>query len=103
MEFLPRKQIIDELQQPFQAYLETFDLDGIGIFEEEGQEDHYYLGYTVAKSGKTYHIHTPYKKNNNGDLAPIKNEWTVETDEPETDDLRGYHDLESAFREVIIS
>ena len=100
MEFLSRKQIINELQQPFQSYLEKFDLEGISIFEEEGQEDHYYLGYTVKKSGEIYHIHTPYKKNNNGELAPIKNEWTIETDEPQKDDLRGYPDLESAFREM---
>lgn len=100
MEFLSRKQIINELQQPFQSYLEKFDLESISIFEEEGKEDHYYLGYTVGKSGKTYHIHTPYTKNDNGELAPIKNEWTIETDEPQKDDLKGYPDLESAFREM---
>jgi hypothetical protein len=100
MEFLSREQIINELQQPFQSYLEKFDLEGISIFEEEGQKNQYYLGYTVEKSGKTYHIHTPYTKNSSGELAPIKNEWTIETDEPQTDDLRGYHNLESAFREI---
>ena len=100
MEFLSRQQIINELQQSFQRYLEEFDLDGIGIFEEEGQEDRYYLGYTAEKEGKTYHIHIPYIKNSSGGLAPIKNEWTVESDDPQADDRRGYNDLESVFSEM---
>ena len=100
MEFLSREQIINDLQQSFQPYIEKFGIEGIGIFEEEGQDDRYYLGYTARKEGKTYHIHTPFIKNNNGDLTPIKNEWTVETDEPQEDDLRGYSDVESAFRQI---
>ena len=100
MEFLSRKQIIKELQQSFQSYIEKYNLDGIGIFEEEGQENRYFLGYTAEKEGKTYHLHIPYVKNNIGDLAPIKTEWTVETDDPQDDDYGGYKDLESAFRQI---
>lgn len=100
MEFLSREQIINDLQQSFQPYIEKFGIEDIGIFEEEGQDDRYYIGYTAKKEGKTYHIHTPFIKNNNGGLAPIKNEWTVESDEPQEKDLRGYNDLESAFREI---
>lgn len=100
MEYSTREQIIDELQQSFAAYLNQYDLDDIGIFEEEGQGDQYHFGYTAKKDGKTYHIHTPFIKNNNGDLAPLNHDWTIETDEPEKNDLSGYHDIESAFRDI---
>ncbi|MBS4177747.1 DUF5634 family protein [Lederbergia citrea] len=98
MEFLSREQIINELQQSFQPYIEKFDLDGIGIFEEEGKDNRYYLGYTAEKDGKTYHVHIPYIKNNSGALAPVETEWTVESDDPRDEDRRGYNDVESIFR-----
>lgn len=100
MEFLPREQIINELQQSFQHYIDTFGIEDIGIFEEEGQADQYYMGYTIRKEGETFHIHIPYIKNEHGGLAPIDNEWTVETDDPKKDDLKGYNDLESVFRDI---
>ena len=100
MESSSREQIIKSLQQPFQFYIDHFGIDNIGIFEEEGQAEVYYLGYTVSKNGKTYHIHTPYKKNNSGGLTPIDTEWTLETDDPEGNDLQGYQNLESAFRDI---
>ncbi|MGP7819449.1 DUF5634 family protein [Niallia sp. 01092] len=100
MEFLSREQIINELQQSFEIYINKFGIENIGIFEEEGQADQYYIGYTVKKDGKTYHIHIPYIKNNTGGLSPIKKEWTVETDDPKEEDVRGYNDLESVFREI---
>ena len=100
MEFLSREQIINELQQSFQNYITQYNIDDIGIFEEEGQNNRYYIGYTVNKGGKTYHIHSPYLKNSQGELSPVENQWTVETDHPQTEDLKGYHDLESVFREI---
>ncbi|MET3696415.1 hypothetical protein SAMN05877753_103341 [Bacillus oleivorans] len=100
MDFLPREQIIRDLQQSFQMYINQYGIEDIGIFEEEGEDDRFYLGYTVRKDGKTYHIHTPYMKNNNGELAVIHEDWTVETDEPQREDLSGYPDLDSVFREI---
>ena len=100
MEFLSREQIIEELQGTLQMYIDEYGIDNIGIFEEEGEDDRYYIGYTATKDGKTYHIHTPFKKDHHGGLIPIEDEWTVEPDEPEGNDLRGYQDLESAFREM---
>ncbi|WP_338451080.1 DUF5634 family protein [Niallia oryzisoli] len=100
MEYLTREQIINDLQQSFQPYIDKFDIEDIGIFEEEGQDDQYFIGYTARKEGKTYHIHTPFKKNNHGELTPIKNEWTIESDEPEREDIRGFKDVESALREI---
>jgi hypothetical protein len=100
MEFLPRAQIINELQEPFQSYIQKFGIDDIGIFEEEGEKDLYHMGYTVNKSGNTYHIHRAYRKDDNGGLAPDMHEWTVESDDPEKEDIGGYKDLESVFKSI---
>ncbi|KAB2336323.1 hypothetical protein F7731_12620 [Cytobacillus depressus] len=100
MEFLPREQRIRELQQPFQSYLDKYGIDDIGIFEEHGEGNHYYLGYTVNKGGKTYHIHSPYIKNDHGELATEKDEWTLESDDPNKKDQRGYDNLESVLRDI---
>lgn len=100
MENLSREQLINNLQTSFESYINQYGIDDIGIFEEEGQDDLYYMGYTIKKDGKTYHIHRPFRKNNNGGLSPIENEWTIESDEPEKTDLKGYHSLDSAFREI---
>ena len=100
MEYLTREQIINDLQQSYQPYIDKFGIEDIGIFEEEGQDDQYYIGYTARKEGKTYHIHTPFKKNDKGELTPIKSEWTIESDEPERKDIHGFRDIESALREI---
>ncbi|WP_243296343.1 DUF5634 family protein [Bacillus litorisediminis] len=100
MEFLPREQIIQNLQQSFQTYIYQYGIDDIGIFEEEGQDDRYYLGYTVRKDGKIYHIHTPYQKNNNGELASLHQNWTIETDDPQQEDVKEFPNIESVFREL---
>lgn len=100
MDFLPREQIINNLQQPFQSFIDKYGIDDIGIFEEHGEGDRYYLGYTVNKDGKTYHIHSPYLKNDQGELALEKDQWTLEPDDPKLNDQSGYDDLESVLREI---
>lgn len=100
MEYLPREQIIQALQEPFESYIEKYGVEDIGVFEEEGQDDIYYMGYTVKKDGKTYHIHSTFRKGDEQALAPINDLWTIESDDPNEEDLTGYHSLESAFREL---
>lgn len=100
MDFIPREQVMNALQQSFEAYLEHFEIDDIGIFEEEGEDNLYYMGYTVNKGGKTYHIHTPFRKNKEHELAPIREEWTIESDDAKGLDLRHYPDPESAIQEL---
>lgn len=100
LEYLSRTQIINELQKPFQTYLEQYEIDEIGIYEEAGQEGIYHMGYTVTKDGKTYHIHTSFQKNKDEFLAPLDDLWTLETDEPTEDDRTGYRDLVSVFRKI---
>ncbi|MGA5689286.1 DUF5634 family protein [Cytobacillus pseudoceanisediminis] len=100
MEFLPREQIISALQEPFQSYLNKYEIDDIGIFEEEGQDHYCYIGYTVKKAGKTYHVHSPFIKDGNGGLTPAENEWTIEPDEPDSIDRRGFNNIDQALQEL---
>lgn len=100
MQFLSRDDIINDLQQSFQTYINKYGLDDIGIFEEEGQGNQYYIGFTAKKSGRTYHIHAPFIKNQNGELTPSQNDWTIESDEPDRKDLHGFNDVESALSEL---
>lgn len=100
MLYLSREQIIQELQQSFHTYTEKYGIDDIGIFEEQGPSDLYYIGYTVNKNGETYHIHIPYMKNETGELTPINSEWTVESDDPRRQDLHRFDNLESVFEEI---
>lgn len=100
MDFLPREQILRELQHASNEYMEKYNLNDIGIFEEQGQDKQYYLGYTVKKGDKAYHIHTPFLKNDRGELAPASKDWVLESDDPQKEDLRGYPDLESVLREI---
>jgi hypothetical protein len=100
MDFLPREQILRELQHASSEYMEKYNLNDIGIFEEEGQDDQYHLGYTVKKGDKAFHIHTPFVKNDHGELAPASKAWVLESDDPQGDDSGGYPDLESVLREI---
>lgn len=100
VEFLSREEILNDLQQLLPTYLDKYNLDDIGIYEEQGQGDVYYIGYTVKKDGKTYHIHTPYHQNEHGELTSHQQSWTAEPDEPNKEDLKGYHDLDSVFRDI---
>ncbi|WP_338472482.1 DUF5634 family protein [Niallia sp. XMNu-256] len=100
MDYQSREQIVNGLQQSFEPYLNKYGLERIGIFEEEGQDECYYIGYTTQKDGKTYHVHLPFHKDNNGGLIPIDQKWTVESDNPQEKDLKEFEDLDHVFREI---
>jgi len=100
VDYLSREQIMNELQESFQPYLNKYGIEAIGLFEEEGQDDRYYLGYTTRKDGKIHHIHLPFQKNGDGGLAAIDRKWTVESDNPQEKDLKDFEDLDHVFREI---
>ncbi|MFB4162230.1 DUF5634 family protein [Alteribacillus sp. JSM 102045] len=102
MEFIPRDQLINELQDSFQPLMEKYNIDNIGVFEEEGQDNTYYVGYTVRKDGKVYMVHLPYTKNVDGHLARAPGGWMVETDEPSNLDVAGYDDLDEVFQRFLM-
>lgn len=97
MDFLPREQIIQEMTGALQEMINVYQLEEAGIFEEEGEGDSYYVGYTVRKNGDIYMIHKPFMKNEAGQLAPQKLEWVVETDE---EDYHKYQSLDDVFSAI---
>ncbi len=100
MQFTNREDMISELQNSFQSLINKYQFEDIGVFEEQGQHDSYHLGYTIRKNGKTFMVHTPYIKNQDGQLAYGKEQWTIETDEPNTKDVSGFHNLDEALRTI---
>ncbi|HZH58551.1 MAG TPA: DUF5634 family protein [Metabacillus sp.] len=100
MEYTTRDKVIRDLQQAFQPLMDKYEIEDIGVFEEQGQNNQYHMGYTIRKEGKTYMVHTPYLKNENGQLKPGNDEWTVETDEPNSKDLSGFKEIDDALRSL---
>ncbi|WP_026561254.1 DUF5634 family protein [Bacillus sp. J37] len=100
MKYSNRDEVINDLQKAFQPLISKYDIEDIGVFEEQGQKDQYHMGYTIRKDGKTFMVHTPYLKNESGQLLAANNEWTVETDEPNSKDVNGYKGLDEALRSL---
>ncbi len=94
MDNLSREALISEMNDTLKHMLEKYDLDDIGIFEEEGEGNRYYLGYTVRKNGEVFMIHMPFEKDENGNLARLEKSWAIESDEVDT---RGYDNLDEVF------
>lgn len=97
MDFLPREQVIHEMTGTLEKMMDVYRLEDVGIFEEEGEDNAYYIGYTVRKNEDVYMIHMPFMKNESGELAPRKVEWVVETD---TEDYHGFESLDDVFTAI---
>jgi hypothetical protein len=97
MEFVPRSVIMNEFIETLQPMMEKYDLDQVGIFEEEGERNHYYIGYTINKDGNMLIVHMPFVKNERGELALQKQEWTIRTNGHERN---GYSSLQEAMDDI---
>ena len=97
MDFLSREAILHEMNDSLEHMLQKYNLEDIGIFEEEGGGDRYYLGYTVRKNGEVYMVHMPFVKNEEGQLARLEEGWVIESDEGDGSEARGYENLDDAF------
>ncbi|MGO4886856.1 DUF5634 family protein [Anaerobacillus sp. MEB173] len=97
MEFLPRESVIREMNRSLHSMIEKYDLEDIGVFEEEGEGNNYHLGYTIRKNGEVYMVHQPYEKNNQGELTPVNREWVIESD---AGDTRGYQSLNEVIQYI---
>jgi hypothetical protein len=97
MEFVPRSVIIHEFIDALQPLMDVYHLDQVGIFEEEGEGNKYYIGYTINKDDKMIVLHMPFVKNERGELALEKQEWTVRKDGREQ---KGYYSLQAAMDEI---
>ncbi|SDJ97006.1 DUF5634 family protein [Sediminibacillus albus] len=100
MENVSIDQIMNDLQESFRPLMDKYDIDDIGTFEEEGQDQHYYVGYTVRKDGRVYMVHMPFTKNADGQLSLARQEWTVETDDPTDEDLGGFPTIDAVFEHL---
>ncbi|WP_027409106.1 DUF5634 family protein [Anoxybacteroides tepidamans] len=98
MEFVPRSAIIHEFIDTLEPMMDVYGLDQVGIFEEEGNGDTYYIGYTINKDDDMIILHMPFVKNERGELALEKEEWTIRADGKEE---KGYHSLQEAMEKVI--
>ncbi|MGS2779384.1 DUF5634 family protein [Robertmurraya sp. GLU-23] len=100
MEYGTREEIMNTLQQSFHSLMNTYQLEDIGLFEEQGSNGEYYMGYTINQNGGTYMLHQTYKTNSDGQFALITKEWTIESDEPNYEDKKGYVSIEEAFQHL---
>lgn len=97
MEYVNRELLISEMTRMFQDLMEDYDLEEIGVYEEEGEGSRCYLGFTVRKDGHVYMINNPYIKNSRGEVAPEGHEWTIQS---ETGESKGYSSLNDVFNEI---
>ncbi|KWU53396.1 DUF5634 family protein [Priestia sp. YIM B13446] len=97
MEYVKRETAISELTHHMDDILNKYNLQGVSVYEEEGEGNHYYLGYTVKKNDHVFMLNRPYLKDKDGKLAVENQEWTVQGNEGETN---GYTSLEDAFQKI---
>lgn len=97
MEFLTREAIMSNMTNSLTKMLHNYQLEDVGVFEEEGEDDRYYIGYTIRKDGKVFMIHQPFLKNVEGQFAPLDNEWVIESEEV---DWHGFDSLDDVFNHI---
>lgn len=97
MEYIPYEQLKNDMNQQLKELMMKYNLEDIGIYEEEGAGDTYYLGYTVRKDGKIYMVNMPYKKDHHGGLALQHQDWTIQEENGES---KGYQNLEEVFSHI---
>ncbi|MCD8508641.1 MAG: DUF5634 family protein [Bacillus sp. (in: Bacteria)] len=97
MEHLSRDTILTGMTDTFEGKMEQYDLDEIGIFEEQGEGDLYYIGYRVKKGDNVYMIHQAYHKSEDGLVIPGQDHWVIES---EAGDNGVFGTLDEAFQEI---
>ncbi|WPL42447.1 DUF5634 family protein [Priestia megaterium] len=69
MEYVKRETAISELTHHMDDILNKYNLQGVSVYEEEGEGNHYYLGYTVKKDDHVFMLNRPYIKDKDGKLG----------------------------------
>lgn len=95
-QFESRGQLVNQLSHSMEPLLNEYQLDDIGVYQEEGVEDLYYAGYTIKKEDKVYMIHQPYSKNKNGEISMVDGQWTIQSDDGNYE-KKNIGSLEEAF------
>ncbi|HWO95616.1 MAG TPA: DUF5634 family protein [Bacillus sp. (in: firmicutes)] len=97
MHFLKREERMNEMLHSLESLLKQHQLDEIEIYEEEGEDELYYMGYTVKKGEHVYMVHQPYVKNEKKELALKEPQWTIQSEQGES---KGYPSLEDVFNQI---
>ncbi|QHE51775.1 DUF5634 family protein [Pontibacillus sp. HMF3514] len=97
MDYISVETILNDFKESLSVLIKQYNLAEASIYEEEGEGDTYYIGYTVLKGGKTYHIHMPFEKNDEDHLALAKPEWTIQAENAE---YKGFESLDEVFDKI---
>jgi len=97
VDYISVETILNDFKESLPVLIKQYNLAEAAVFEEEGDENTYYIGYTVKKSGNTYHIHMPFEKNDEDHLTLVKPEWTIQAEEAE---YKGYESLDDVFEKI---
>lgn len=98
MEFLSRESVLQELNDSLEQMMTKYNLDDVGIYEEEGANEEFFLGFTVRKNGKVYMINEPYVKDEKGNIAIKEKTWTIQTDQGK--EAKGFDSLDEVFQHI---
>lgn len=97
MDYISVETILNDFKESLSALINQYNLAEASLYEEEGEGETYYIGYTVLKSGNTYHIHMPFEKNDEDHLALKKPEWTIQATDGE---YKGFESLDDVFNKL---
>ncbi|MBU8906649.1 DUF5634 family protein [Desertibacillus haloalkaliphilus] len=88
------------MNRMLEPLMEKYDLDDIGVYEEEGEAERYYIGYTVKKDGEVYMVNMPFEKDHEGKLALKEGVWTIQADDNDDFETHGYYSLDDVFESI---
>ncbi|MBM7646628.1 hypothetical protein JOD45_002860 [Scopulibacillus daqui] len=95
MEYVTRETILKHMSRDLENVMNRYDVDDVGIYEEQGEGDHYYIGYTVRKDGKVYMINMPFVKDDENKLAVAEQSWTIQGENG--NEQKGFKTLDEVF------
>ncbi|MFC7395474.1 DUF5634 family protein [Scopulibacillus cellulosilyticus] len=98
MEYISRETILNHMSADLENVMIRFDIDHVGIYEEEGEGENYYIGYTVKKDGKVYMINMPFIKNDKNELAVAEQTWTIQGENGK--ERKGFKTLDEVFESI---
>ena len=97
MDYISVETIHNDFKESLSVLIQQYNLAEASIYEEEGEGDTYYIGYTVKKRGYTYHISMPFEKKDEDQIALSKPEWTIQAEEGE---YKGFESLDDVFEKI---
>jgi hypothetical protein len=97
MQYINREILLNDLTNRLQELMMEYDLEDIGIYEEQGVGNEHYIGFTIRKNGEVYMVNLPFVKNDNGELVVREQDWTIQY---ETGESHGYKSLDDVISAI---